>query len=190
MKEYSMRQLFYISSLLSLCVISGFSPKTSLPVLPPASHNRAVAVIFPTQGYLTQGVVEFSSVTEGVKVVAKISGLTPGKHGFHIHEFGDMRSANGSAAGSHFNPGHHQHGGRNHSERHGGDLGNLEADQTGVATLDYIDSQIKLDGPNSIIGRSLIIHEKEDDFTTQPTGGAGARVGQGVIGRAQGIIAQ
>lgn len=185
-----MRRFFYMSSLLSLCILSGFSSKPSLPASSPILNNRAIAVIFPTQGNTTQGVVEFSSVKDGVKVTAKISGLTPGKHGFHIHEFGDMSSANGSAAGSHFNPGHHQHGGRNNSERHGGDLGNLEADQSGVATLDYVDSHLQLEGPNSIIGRGLIIHEKEDDFTTQPTGGAGARIGQGVIGRAQGMTPQ
>jgi Cu/Zn superoxide dismutase len=70
-------------------------------------------------------------------------------------------------------------------KRHAGDMGNIEADASGNAQLDYIDSVMKLHGHNSIIGHGVVIHEKEDDFKTQPTGNAGARVGYGVIGIAK-----
>jgi Cu-Zn family superoxide dismutase len=70
-------------------------------------------------------------------------------------------------------------------KRHAGDMGNIEADENGNAHLDYIDPIMKLDGDHSIIGHAVIVHEKEDDFKTQPTGNAGPRAGYGVIGIAK-----
>ena len=69
--------------------------------------------------------------------------------------------------------------------RHAGDMGNIEADKDGHATLDYVDRTITLSGERSIIGHAVIVHEKEDDLKTQPTGNAGARVACGVIGIAK-----
>src|SRR5207244_1746972 len=111
--------------------------------------------------------------------------LTPGKHGFHIHEFGDMSSADGMATGGHFNPDGHKHGGPDDRERHAGDFGNVEAGADGKATIKMTDKMIALSGPNTILGRALIVHAKEDDLKTQPSGNAGDRIGQGVIGVAK-----
>ncbi len=86
--------------------------------------------------------------------------------------------------GGHFNPTNSIHGSREGAKRHVGDFGNLEADETGVAHLDFVDKGIELNGPHSIIGRGLIIHADEDDLVSQPTGNSGARIGCGVIGRA------
>ena len=77
------------------------------------------------------------------------------------------------------------HGGPMESMRHEGDMGNIEANSNGVAHLEYVDSAISFKGISSIIGRSIIVHEKEDDLKTQPTGNAGARIGYGVIGIAK-----
>ncbi|MCB9848902.1 MAG: superoxide dismutase family protein [Phycisphaeraceae bacterium] len=143
--------------------------------------TNAIAVMSPTQGSSVHGVVEFHDAGNGVRVVANISGLTPGDHGFHIHEWGDTSSADGTAAGGHFNPLGHQHGARDASRKHVGDLGNLHADAQGNATYDWTDPDMPL---ALIIGRGVIIHAKNDDYG-QPTGNAGGRVAQGVIGVAK-----
>lgn len=166
---------------------SHMSRMTKLPPIPvPSSQSFANAVLSPIKNSGVQGIITFTPVKNGVKVSANISGLTPGKHGFHIHEFGDISTPDGSGAGGHYNPSQSKHGSPDEHDRHGGDLGNLFADQNGDANLEYIDSHIQLSGENSIIGRSIIVHEKEDDLETQPTGGAGARIAQGVIGISQG----
>jgi len=146
---------------------------------------KAIAVLNPTKGSSVHGVVTFEVAANGVRVVANITGLTPGKHGFHIHEFGDCSSDSGTAAGGHFNPAGMKHGAPNSDNRHAGDIGNIEADKDGIAHLDYIDPVLSLSGENSIIGRGVIVHAKEDDLTTQPTGAAGARVACGSIGIAK-----
>lgn len=143
--------------------------------------KTATAVINPTQGNTASGRVTFVAVKGGVLVLADIHGLTPGKHGFHIHEHGDCSAPDGSSAGGHFNPHNKKHGSPDSTERHAGDLGNLIADDKGNAAYERLDTVIELSGPNSIVGRSIIIHEKEDDFTTQPTGNAGNKVACGVI---------
>ena len=147
--------------------------------------TRAIAVLHPTKGNSASGIVRFEAASGGIRVVADVTGLTPGKHGFHIHEYGDCSSEDGSSAGGHFNPTKMPHSSPASEERHVGDLGNIEADKEGKAHLDYVDTMISFSGINSIIGRGVIVHEKEDDFKTQPTGAAGARVACGVIGIAK-----
>ena len=144
--------------------------------------TKAVAVIQPLQGSGVRGVVTFIQEGNGVRVVAEVTGLSPGKHGFHIHEFGDGTSADGLALGGHFNPGNTMHAGPEDQERHVGDLGNLEADKSGRAKYNRLDTHITLHGRNSIIGRSVVIKERVDDYKTQPGGGAGQRIAYGVIG--------
>jgi len=147
--------------------------------------TRCIAVLHPTKGNSVSGIVKFEAVEGGVHIIADLTGLTPGKHGFHIHEFGDCSSDDGSSAGGHFNPNGMPHSMPASEQRHVGDLGNIEADKDGKAHLDYVDSMISFSGKNSIVGRGVIVHEKEDDLKTQPTGAAGARVACGVIGVAK-----
>lgn len=142
---------------------------------------EAIVHVRPVKGGKPQGTVKFIRVPGGVRVVADITGLTPGKHGIHVHEHGDCGGDDASHAGAHFNPTNTKHGGPDSDERHVGDLGNVTADASGVAHYDYIDHVISLEGKNSIVGRSLVIHAGEDDFTTQPTGNSGGRIGCGVI---------
>jgi Cu-Zn family superoxide dismutase len=144
--------------------------------------TKAVAVIHPLQQSGVQGVVTFIQERNGVRVIADITGLSPGKHGFHIHEFGDGTAQDGLSLGGHFNPGSTIHGGPDDQERHLGDLGNLEADKSGRAKYNRLDTRIALQGRNSIIGRSIVIKEKVDDYKTQPGGAAGQRIAFGVIG--------
>ncbi len=147
-----------------------------------AGVHPAVCVLYPTQGNKVTGTVWFTQVTGGVKVVADLKGLTKGKHGFHIHECGDCTAPDGTSAGGHFNPKSMNHGAPMDAMRHEGDMGNIEADESGNAHLEYVDKSISFDGDASIIGRSVIVHKDEDDLKTQPTGNAGARVACGVIG--------
>lgn len=146
------------------------------------SITKAIAVIQPTKGNTASGIVEFTKEKDGLHVTATITGLKPGRHGFHIHEFGNCACDDGTCAGAHYNPMHKDHGKPTDADRHVGDLGNIVADETGTAKYDYVDEGSSLNGPKSIIGRTMIVHEKEDDFTTQPSGNAGARLGCGVIG--------
>lgn len=145
--------------------------------------KQAVAVMHPTRNNRTHGVVHFIQDGDVVHMTADISGLTPNsRHGFHIHEYGDCSAADGTSAGGHYNPEGHDHALPNGMPRHAGDLGNLQADGNGNATLELtLDNISLIKGDNPILGRGLIIHAKPDDGG-QPTGNAGARIACGVIG--------
>lgn len=149
-----------------------------------SSVTKAVAHLIPTKGSKVEGRVTFTQERGKVNVHAEISGLTPGEHGFHIHEFG-VWSEDGMASGGHFNPAKEPHAGPEKPKRHVGDLGNITANANGHATLDLEDSILSFHGPHSIIGRGLVVHEKIDDLKTQPTGNAGGRLAVGVIGVAK-----
>jgi len=142
---------------------------------------KAVATLSPTQGYDVKGTVTFTKVDNGVQVVADITGLKPGEHGFHIHEKGDCSAPDASSAGGHFNPTGMPHGGADSAKHHLGDMGNITADASGKAHLDRVFSFLALSGTNSIVGHSVIVHEGTDDLTSQPSGNAGARAACGVI---------
>ena len=152
-----------------------------------AGPKEAICVLSPTKGSNVAGTVKFTKKGDAVEITGEITGLTPGKHGFHVHEFGDLSSDAGLATGGHFNPDKEKHGGPHAAERHVGDLGNITADASGKVTLHMTDKLIHLQGKHSIVGRGLIVHAKADDFMTQPTGDAGGRVAQGVIGVARDV---
>ena len=147
--------------------------------------KKAVAVLTATAGNHVTGTVTFTKVEGGIKIVADLEGLTPGDHGFHVHEFGDCSAPDGASAGGHFNPDGHVHGAPNVVDRHVGDLGNITADAAGKAHYERVDTDITLSGEHSILGHSVIVHAKTDDMMTQPTGNAGARVACGLIGAAK-----
>jgi Cu-Zn family superoxide dismutase len=148
------------------------------------SITKAVAVLFPTKASDVKGRVTFTQDGSAIHVHAEISGLTPGDHGFHIHEFG-VWSEDGMASGGHFNPTMSPHAAPASPRRHVGDLGNVTANSSGNVTYDLDDPHLSFHGPHSIIGRGLVIHEKADDLKTQPTGNAGGRLAVGVIGVAK-----
>lgn len=164
---------------LSICL--GVLLSTSLLGGQPSKPKQARAVLNPTKGNRAQGLVTFTQVEGGVKIVADVDYLEPGRHGFHIHEFGDCSAPDGSSAGGHFNPTKTKHGAPDAVERHAGDLGNLATDPKGRAHYERIDKMITLEGENTIIGRSVVVHANADDFLSQPTGNAGGRVACGVI---------
>ena len=138
------------------------------------------ANLSPTQGNTAKGEVRFYKVDGGVRVLARVEGLTPGKHGFHVHEKGDCSAPDAASAGGHFNPGNTPHGAptADRAARHAGDLGNLEAGADGKAQYDRVDAVLDF---SQLAGLSVLVHAGEDDFTSQPAGNSGARVSCGVI---------
>ena len=144
--------------------------------------TAAVAVVDGLGDHKVKGKVTFTQKADGVEIVGEFTGLQPGEHGFHVHEFGDCSMADGKCAGGHFNPNGGKHSSPSDPGRHAGDFGNIKADNTGKATYKMLDSMISLSGPTSIIGRSVIVHAKADDLKTQPSGDSGDRIGCGVIG--------
>jgi Cu-Zn family superoxide dismutase len=154
----------------------------SLALAAPAPVTKAVAVLNPLGSSGVSGTVTFTKAEGGVRVQAQIKGLKPGDHGFHVHEFGDCSAPDGASAGGHFNPAGTPHAGPHDAQRHAGDMGNVTAGADGSATVDYVDKQASFEGPNSVLGRGVIVHDKADDLKTQPTGNAGGRVACGVVG--------
>jgi Cu-Zn family superoxide dismutase len=162
------------------------------PDAPPAmmssdahANHSAVADLAPTQGNAVKGNVTFSVIDGKVHVKGEVSGLKPNsEHGFHIHETGDCSAPDGASAGGHFNPGKEDHGSVAATPHHGGDMPNIKADAQGNAVVDAdVSTNVNIgkgDGFD-IIGRGLIVHADADDYKTQPTGNAGARLACAVI---------
>jgi len=151
-------------------------------VLEEPDITNAICVLYPTEGNEAKGTVTFTQTAQGIRIEAEMEGLSEGKHGFHIHQYGDCSAPDATSAGGHFNPENTKHGAPSDTERHVGDLGNITADQTGRAELIMVDDMISFSGEHSIIGRAIVVHAGEDDFTSQPTGNVGARVACGIIG--------
>lgn len=178
---------FYIGLLMALGLcLSGCSEQSNDTAMPSDQDSSnlmpmAMAVLQATNGNTANGSISFVPTDKGVVISARLSGLTPGSHGFHIHEKGDCSSGDGKSAGGHFNPENVAHGGPDSAIRHIGDLGNITADSNGNAAYDREDSRISIANTNSIIGKGVIIHATADDLTSQPTGAAGARVACGAI---------
>lgn len=113
-----------------------------------------------------------------------IQGLEPNSvHAIHIHEKGDCSSPDASSAGGHFDPEHDSHGAPDAKEHHAGDLGNITADIDGNADIVITGRNLSLDSSSkySIINRAIVLHEKKDDFISQPSGAAGRRIACAVI---------
>jgi superoxide dismutase, Cu-Zn family len=148
-----------------------------------SSGAKATANLEPTKGSNVRGTVSFVQSADRVRVSGAISGLQPNSQvGFHVHEAGDCSSGDGMSAKGHFNPGGKPHGNPTSSDRHAGDLPMLRADANGNATIAAdLDIITVAPGPNSVVGRGLIVHVQPDDYKTQPTGNAGARSACGVI---------
>ena len=159
-------------------------PAAGEPAGEPAAGGgtTAVAEMKPASKSEVSGSVTFTEKDGKVEVAIDLKGLTPGDHGFHIHEKGDCSAPDAASAGGHFNPDQKKHGAPDAPEHHAGDFGNLTADKDGnVQTTVTIDFVTLGDAPNSAIGKGVIVHEKKDDLKTQPTGDAGGRLACGVI---------
>lgn len=145
--------------------------------------EQAVAMLSPVDGSNVRGTVIFTRQSNGILVEAELTGLGPGEHGFHVHEFGDCGGEKASAAGDHMAPHAREHGDPegDPGERHVGDLGNLSATSQGSGHYSRVDPVIAFSGENNILGKAVIVHGMEDDLTSQPSGNSGDPVACGVI---------
>jgi len=149
-----------------------------------AQAQTATGTLAPTAGNTASGTVTFTQKGDKVMVSAKVSGLTPGGHGFHVHEKGDCSASDGMSAGGHYTPTGKPHGDPNAPAHHAGDMPMLQADASVNATLSTELGVIAVgSGATDIVGKSVIVHKDADDFKTQPTGNSGARVACGVINK-------
>lgn len=170
-----MKVLVVLSAVLCVAVQAKDQPK------------KAIVYLNGNAGVTGNVTISQPSCTEPVFIEINAVGLTPGKHGFHIHEKGDLTDGCASTGG-HYNPDKVSHGAPNDQVRHVGDLGNIVADENGIAKTSYSDTVVSLYGARSVIGRAIVIHAEVDDLgkTNHPdslkTGNAGGRVACGVIG--------
>ncbi len=167
--------------LIGLCVLATPAFADSLKAVADVKPSQA-ATTRPSDNNVT-GTVTFTETDGKLTFVADLDGFVPSsKHGFHVHQKGDLSAPDLSSAGGHFNPDKQKHGGPEAEHHHLGDLGNLTADDKGHAHLEGALSGATLSpGDHSIAGKSVIIHAKEDDLHTDPAGNSGARIAGGVI---------
>ena len=149
-----------------------------------ASAQTATAELRNAQG----GAVGSATLTEGpqgVRLQMTVSGLPPGRHGFHIHAVGTCDPPGFTSAGGHFNPDGKHHGWMHPAGAHAGDLPNLEITPDGAGRVElYVPRVTLADGPLSLLppgGTALVIHAGPDDEVTDPAGNAGDRIACGVI---------
>ena len=146
------------------------------------AQDKVGATLASSAGNNVAGTVTFMQERGKVIVVAELSGLKPGLHGFHVHEKGDCTAPDFSSAGGHFNPSAQPHGDPAAGAHHVGDMPALAADASGKASLRAEVSPMTLgNGTTDIVGKAVVVHADPDDFKTQPAGNSGARIACGVI---------
>ncbi len=145
--------------------------------------TEAVAIIGAASGSDLTGIAMFMQEGDAITVFIEIEGVSPGLHAVHIHETGDCSAPDGSSADGHWNPTDAPHGKWGVGEFHLGDLGNIEVDEDGIGTFELTTNlwEIGTGSDLDIVGKGIIVHAGADDFTSQPSGNAGARIGCGVI---------
>lgn len=176
-----------IATALAACASTPATRTQPTPVAVPATtgaSQSAVANLAAASGSLVSGKLMLSAMSYGVYIRGDVGGLSPGStHGFHIHENGDCSAADASSAGGHFNPATQPHGQAEAGAHHLGDIDNVVADAGGVAHVNARVVGVVLGGgaSNDIAGRAIVVHAKADDYISQPSGDAGARIACGVI---------
>jgi len=145
------------------------------------SGPSASAQLMAKSGSMVSGTVSFVEVGNTLRIEAKVAGLTPGEHGFHVHEIGDCSAPDAASAKGHFNPAGKAHGHHDSDERHGGDMPNLIANAQGEASYKAELKGVSLSGPMGVLGRSVVVHADPDDYKSQPAGNSGKRIACGVI---------
>ncbi|MCH8275671.1 MAG: superoxide dismutase family protein [Armatimonadetes bacterium] len=158
-------------------------PTQRTPAEQPSQPRQAVARIDSKSGSSMFGSASFRQEGDTVLFRVTISGAEPGLHAVHIHEFGDCSAEDGSSAGGHWNPTGDEHGRWGEPRHHLGDIGNIEVGEDGEGSLELATDvwSVGTGDENDVIGKSIVVHGGADDFVSQPSGAAGARIGCGAI---------
>lgn len=139
----------------------------------------------PKSGSELQGTVTFTEENGEVTMTAEFSGLQEGMHAIHLHETPDCSAEDATSAGGHWNPTFEQHGEwGSENGYHRGDIGNFDVNADGEGTITFTTDQWCIgceDDTKNILNKAVIVHDGPDDFTSQPAGAAGTRIGCGVI---------
>lgn len=152
-------------------------------VLPTPSAKQAIATIGPVGENSATGMAVFTQDGDQITLTIEVQNVSPGIHGVHIHEYGDCSSPDGKSAGGHWNPTDVEHGKWGEGEFHLGDIGNITVGEDGTGSIELTTDLWEIDTGSDIdvVGKSIILHADADDFVSQPSGNAGARIGCGVI---------
>ncbi len=145
--------------------------------------RRATAYINPRSGSDLGGSAIFINDGSRIELQVTLEQAPPGEHAVHIHETGDCSAEDASSAGGHWNPSSEDHGQWDTPPFHLGDIGNIVVDEEGKGSLSLVTDRWSMGGGgvNDILGHAVVVHADPDDFSSQPSGAAGARIGCGVI---------
>ncbi|WP_342542882.1 superoxide dismutase family protein [Paenisporosarcina sp. FSL H8-0542] len=166
-------------------LISGCIPQNdSIPVSGVIEHSLATTIVDATGKGI--GSAELTETESGVRIHLMLKGLTPGVKAVHFHEVGKCEYPKFTTSGSHVNPAKKQHGFENPKGFHAGDLPNLTVNENGEVDLEITSPHVTLEKgkSNSLLdddGSALVIHEKADDYVTDPSGNSGDRIACGVL---------
>ena len=171
---------------LALVLVAGLVavPVRAQDSKPAAASGTATATLLDAKG-AEVGTVTFTEESGGISVHADVKGLPPGEHGFHIHAVGSCTAPDFKDAGGHFNPTNKKHGKDNPEGHHEGDLPNLVIQADGTGSIDFtVEGATLSPGDQSLMdkdGSAVVVHADPDDYKTDPTGNAGARIACGVV---------
>ena len=168
---------------ISLALVSCDRIAQQAGVMSTPTAKQAIATIAPTSGNSVTGMAVFTQNGDQITLTIEIQNASPGLHAVHIHENGDCSSPDGKSAGGHWNPTGVAHGKWGEGEFHLGDIGNITVGEDGTGSIGLTTDlwEIGTGSDIDVVGRGIIVHADADDFTSQPSGNAGARIGCGVI---------
>ncbi|MDE0010842.1 MAG: superoxide dismutase family protein [Candidatus Poribacteria bacterium] len=180
---FATKASFFLLICVSLALVGCERIPQQTDVILTSSTIRAIAIIGPASDSIVTGTATFTQNGAQITVLIDIQNASAGSHGVHIHENGDCSSPDGKSAGGHWNPTDVAHGKWGVGEYHLGDLGNITVGEDGTGSFELTTDlwEIGTGSDIDVVGKGIIVHADADDFTSQPSGNAGARIGCGVI---------
>ena len=175
--------IFFLLISISVVLVGCERARQQAGVLPTADTKQANAMIGSSNDSGVTGMAVFTQSGDQIALAIEIQGASPGLHAVHIHANGDCSAPDGTSAGGHWNPTGVAHGKWGEGEFHLGDIGNITVGEDGTGRIMLTTDlwEIGTGSDVDVVGRGIIVHAGADDFTSQPSGAAGARIGCGVI---------
>ena len=182
MKKSLMIQVLLLIGI-SFALISCDRVQQHTDVLSAPSAKQAIATIGSASDSSVTGMATFTQNGDQITLTIEIQGASPGIHAVHIHASGDCSAPDGTSAGGHWNPTDVAHGKWGVGEFHLGDIGNITVGEDGTGSIELTTDlwEIGTGSDVDVVGKGIIVHAGADDFTSQPSGNAGARIGCGAI---------